>query len=86
MELQSTNVYEADNYKADSRKTDTFFAPQLNFLSKTNFYKVDTTYIFIEELLFTMFYSLVYIFKNFFHSVLCPLIALAGPKLINVLF
>ena len=31
------------------------------------------TYIFFEKLLFTMFYSLVYILNNFFRSVFCPL-------------
>ena len=36
------NLYKADNYKADSRKTDTFFVPQMNFLPKNNLYKADT--------------------------------------------
>ena len=31
------------------------------------------TYIFFEKLLFTMFYSLVFILNNFFHSVFCSL-------------
>ena len=31
------------------------------------------TYIFFEKLLFAMYYSLVYILNNFFHSVFCPL-------------
>ena len=31
----------ADNYKADNRKTDTFFVPQMNSLPKNNLYKAD---------------------------------------------
>ena len=36
------NLYKANNYKVDSRKTDTFFVPQMNFLPKNNLSKVDT--------------------------------------------
>ena len=36
------NLYKADNYKAESRKTDNFFVPQINFLPKNNLYKADT--------------------------------------------
>ena len=36
------NLYTADNYKADSRKTNTFFVPQMNILPKNNLYKADT--------------------------------------------
>ena len=31
------------------------------------------TYIFFEKLLFTMFYTLVFILNNFFHTIFCPL-------------
>ena len=31
-----------DNYKEDSRKTETFFMPQMNFLLKNSLYKADT--------------------------------------------
>ena len=42
VKLLRKNVHTADNYKADSRKTDTFFVPQMNFLPKNNLYKADT--------------------------------------------
>ena len=33
------NLLIADNYKAQSCKTDTFFVPQINFLTTNNFFK-----------------------------------------------
>ena len=36
------NLYKVDSYKADSRKMDTLFVPQMNFLPKNNIYKADT--------------------------------------------
>ena len=38
------------------------------------------TYIFFEKLLFTMFFSLVYILNNFFHSVFSPLDCIGSSK------
>ena len=43
VKLSWKSLYKADNYKADSRKMDTFFVPQMNFLPKNNLYKVDTS-------------------------------------------
>ena len=62
--------------------TDTFFVPQMNFCAKIISIKRTheqgqflwkKTKIFFVKSLFTMFYSLVYISNNFFHSVFCPL-------------
>ena len=73
MDLQSNShekiSIKADNYKTDSRKTDTFFVPQMKFLPKNNLYKADTVQnnfqvkrhiFFFEKLLFIMFYSGLY--------------------------
>ena len=64
-------------YKADSRKTDTFFMPQMTVLpisiKRTQVQKQFSRKkicIFFEKVFLTMFYSLVYILKNFFCSVL----------------
>ena len=42
------------------------------------------TYIFFEKLLFAMFYSLVYIFNNFFHCVFCPLNCFGWSKKLKI--
>ena len=76
------NLYKVDNYKADSRKTDSFLCLKWNFclkiisIKRTQAQKQFSrkkTYIYFEKFLFTMFFSLVYILNNFFHSVFCPL-------------
>ena len=87
------NLYKADSYKADSRKTDIFSCPKWTFGLKTISIKQTQvqkqfsrkkTYIFFEKLVFTMFYSLVYILNNFFHSVFCPLNCFGFQKIENL--
>ena len=58
VKLLLENLYKTDNYKADSRKTNTFFVPQMNFLPKIfsikrtqvkKQFSRKKTYIFFEE-------------------------------------
>ena len=42
VKLLRKNLYKADNYKAESRKADFFFVPQMNIFLKNNLYKGDT--------------------------------------------
>ena len=64
----------------------------MNILPKNNLYKADTDTktisgkkdIFLEKLLFTMFYSPVYILNNFFTAFSAHWIALAGPQNLKI--
>ena len=72
------DLYKANNYKVDSRKTDTFYVAQMNFLPKNNLYKKGHRYenIFhVKRHLFSLksyFLQCFTLFlNNIFHIVFC---------------